>query len=150
MSTYSEFQYRQLDAAVKTTGSLSLLGSLIVVVVFLRSDKSSRMNYSRQCILMVALFEIIGSAGRIMGPFTSGNRGLCKAQGALIIIEVSASLWVMAHTTNVLLRVFFKWSAAKADKMKYFFHFVGIVLPLVGSIVAVSANVIAPAGRILN
>eukprot|EP00835_Amoeboradix_gromovi_P002375 NODE_133_length_18153_cov_0.298050.p11 type:complete len:149 gc:universal NODE_133_length_18153_cov_0.298050:12374-11928(-) len=146
MSSYSKSQLDKFNVAVKVSSSLGLLGSVLVIWFFCRTN--ARRNYSNQCILMISIFEIIGCFGRLWGPDAFSNFTLCTIQAVLILTEVGASIWNIAHATNVLLRVIFGWNSFEAEKLRYLFIIASVLVPFVGNIFVISQNAIKPSGGI--
>ena len=132
MSSYNQSQLDQLNTTVSTTAILGLIGSLAVVLMFFLGPKKSKSNYSRQCIMMVCAMELLPNIGRLLGPESFRDKSSCNVQGAFVLTEVSEAIWNIAHTTNILLRVVYKWKEVEANKFRIPFFILSLILPIFG------------------
>jgi hypothetical protein len=158
MEQYTWDQQLGIIVASKISSSLSFLSSSYIVHSIITDDKRRKRTKDR-LIMSMSVFDILYSLANFVGTwaFPSENivsvRGsigtdlTCDIEGFLMAHSGSSVLmYNMAMAFYFLLVVKFNYTDSKMKRLEPYFHFICIVYPLIGAILAVVFDAIHPKG----
>lgn len=147
MSDLTEMEkYNILGILAKIVSIPSIIGSAIILYRFLRSDSNLRSNLSERILCYMSALDFICGWTFFAGPWVFGNSTLCAIQGFFVELSVSGPLWNFAHTTNILLRVVFGFSASRANKLEPLYHLIVWGIPIFGATIGLARQSMTPVG----
>jgi hypothetical protein len=145
--------YMKYNIAYRTSGSISFIASMLLIIHILRSHECLSTTYHR-LIFGLSVADIISSFCYILSstmipkemgylvPFASGNVATCDAQGFLVHFALLVSVGYNCSVCFYYLAIITynkKYDYIK-KKLEPWFHGVSIFIPLVSSIVLLATN----------
>ncbi|KAL7751404.1 hypothetical protein RI367_003264 [Sorochytrium milnesiophthora] len=125
----SQFLWRSgtlhtLQTLMRLSGSLSLCGSIAVIVHVMRNQKNLG-GMRRSFIVRFTLADLALVPGALLARAVVNQPAGCLAQGVLVEFSmVSSILWAALTATDVLLSTVFHVSTSRLNSLEIVYHFV--------------------------
>jgi len=123
--------------APKISASLSMIGSILILIDVWRRGKRNRKAQHR-ILLGMSIVDIHSSIWTALSsyPIKGGvvsNQPLCSAQGWGLQMSITVPIYNTMLSALYLLVVRYKWSEGRLRKMEYFFHGMPLIFGLTTS-----------------
>ena len=132
-----------LSISSRVSGSLSMLGSLILIIIVL-SSKKKRSHVYHRIILGMSIIDLYSSFWYALGRYPIDKPKLCIAQGWSLQVGLATPIYNAMLAIFYLLVIRFKWNDAKIKKVEPIFHLIPVVFGIATATASISLQIIAP------
>jgi hypothetical protein len=116
----------------RASGTLSLVGSLIILVSILFKKKKVRWSPYNQIVMSISLFDCCSSIGYIFGSALTpaevgiygsiGNEQTCGFQAFLFQIGIASIYYNLVLSVYFVMIVKYRWNARKLKRVQWWVH----------------------------